>query len=290
MTVYKYGTAERLDVLIKGRIRFTPPNALNDPFELRPHFDNIIPEPELLEKLESVDLRPALTKVYEKLPAAQKSLMSLDMLLEMVNFWLKTEEGRQTFWQTIGMGMGTLRDLTPGFREKVAEGLGSRIGILSVSQVATDPLMWAHYADSHRGIVIGLDDGDDFFNRRRSSDDEFYWLRPVHYRDPKAGLTLRDLDGVEVLARKGPQWSYEKELRVLAPLSDAAEVIELSTGPIHLFDIPPSAITELILGARSTAAVREAAAEVVANPRYQHVRLRQAILDTLTQGVTIEPD
>jgi hypothetical protein len=30
-------------------------------------------------------------------------------------------------------------------------------GILSLTRTPTNPLMWAHYADKHRGIVIGID-------------------------------------------------------------------------------------------------------------------------------------
>jgi hypothetical protein len=36
MIVYKYGTAERIDVLRNRRLRFTQADALNDPFEINP--------------------------------------------------------------------------------------------------------------------------------------------------------------------------------------------------------------------------------------------------------------
>ena len=36
MTVYKYVTAERVDVLRNGLVRFTQAAALNDPFETHP--------------------------------------------------------------------------------------------------------------------------------------------------------------------------------------------------------------------------------------------------------------
>lgn len=37
MSLFKYYTHERIDVLEHGRIRFTPANALNDPFERLPN-------------------------------------------------------------------------------------------------------------------------------------------------------------------------------------------------------------------------------------------------------------
>ena len=32
-----------------------------------------------------------------------------------------------------------------------------RTGLLCLTRTPTNPLMWAHYADSHRGVVIGID-------------------------------------------------------------------------------------------------------------------------------------
>jgi hypothetical protein len=46
--LYKYLRPERADVLKSLEIRFTQPNALNDPFELRPRFESLIPEAEVL--------------------------------------------------------------------------------------------------------------------------------------------------------------------------------------------------------------------------------------------------
>ena len=38
MVFYKYVSAERIDILQNRLIRFTQPNAMNDPFEARPYF------------------------------------------------------------------------------------------------------------------------------------------------------------------------------------------------------------------------------------------------------------
>ena len=38
MVFYKYVSVERIDILQNRLIRFTQPNAMNDPFEAKPHF------------------------------------------------------------------------------------------------------------------------------------------------------------------------------------------------------------------------------------------------------------
>ena len=44
--LYKYLAPERIDVLQKRRIRFTPPGAFNDPFEFRPVLKTLASDPE----------------------------------------------------------------------------------------------------------------------------------------------------------------------------------------------------------------------------------------------------
>ena len=44
MTLFKYMRPERIDVVENLEIRFTQPDALNDPFELRPQFESLVAE------------------------------------------------------------------------------------------------------------------------------------------------------------------------------------------------------------------------------------------------------
>lgn len=185
------------------------------------------------------------------------------------------------FWATIAGVIGELRQLTPWLRDQLADGLGKRIGILSLSSVPDNILMWAHYASRHRGLAIGIDETHPYFDRRRSSVDDLYHLRPVEYRYPKPNASMRDLDGHELLVRKAPDWSYEKEWRVLAPVADAAQTLEHPDGPVHLFPLPPECITEVILGARSDESLHDALRELArADPRYHNLRVRKADLDS----------
>ena len=68
MTVYKYVTPERVDVLRKERIRYTQASALNDPFELPSFFEAIAPEAQILNQLATVDLTSHLIELYQKQP------------------------------------------------------------------------------------------------------------------------------------------------------------------------------------------------------------------------------
>ena len=77
--------------------------------------------------------------------------------------------------------------------------------VASLSANPTSTLMWSHYADSHRGIAIGL-------SFRRSAD--LHYL-PVRYStDYTFDSNATDI-GADILSRKSVAWEYERECRVL---------------------------------------------------------------------------
>lgn len=294
MPVYKYLIPDRIDVLRNGRIRFTQPAALNDPFELRPYFESLVDERELVERMvrDPIDLTPHLLEAYESAPPETRAAVTPEQWLTFVRGVLASEQGQATVQETLGMALGVIRDLTPGAREQIYAGFGERVGILSLSEAPDVPLMWAHYAQSHQGFVVGFDDAHPFFHGRRSEEDDFYHLRAVVYRPPVAYASMMDLDGEAFLVSKHPDWSYERERRMLVPLDPAAPTSVTPAGDaIHLRPFPPDSVECVILGARSAPDLRGAVAELVATDgRYRHVRVLQAVLDPLRGGVRVEPD
>lgn len=292
MTVYKYVVPDRLDVLQHARIRFTQPAALNDPFELRPYFEVFVNEGELLDHMarHPVDLTPHLLEAYEAAPLEDRAGLSPDEWLAAMRVLLESEQGREVYGETLGLLLGAVREATPTLRERVYAEFGERCGILSLAEAPDVDLMWAHYADSHRGFVIGFDEAHPFFDRQRGPDDDFFHLRRVIYREPVAYASLADLDGEAFLLSKGPRWAYERELRMVLPVDPASPTFVGPGGDaIHLRDFPPDAVECVIVGARGTPGLRRALADLVASDgRYGHVRLQQAVLDPRRGAVGIE--
>lgn len=99
----------------------------------------------------------------------------------------------------------------------------ARLRILCLSEINDDLLMWAHYADHHKGAVIRLD-----CSQERES--VLLAALPVNYTDrtPYIGTMqewIRHLTGQEeidydllftkLVTTKSTHWSYEKEWRVV---------------------------------------------------------------------------
>lgn len=80
--------------------------------------------------------------------------------------------------------------------------------VCSLTRNSEEYLMWSHYADSHRGLVLGMD-----------IDDNRYEVYPVQYRPAKdfqMPITgQHHLAARNLLTRKLDLWQYEDEVRIL---------------------------------------------------------------------------
>jgi hypothetical protein len=172
--------------------------------------------------------------------------------------------------------------------ESLYEALNRGVGILSLAEVPDQPLMWAHYAESHRGMLIGFDEEHAFFNRKRSDNDEFYFLRKVIYADLPPAPSVLGVDGNALFVTKGSKWSYEQEWRMLAPLKDSSRSEEIAGDTVHLFAIPPRALVTVVIGARASAEFERSVRDIVrASADLAHISVSRATLDLDGQRVSV---
>lgn len=116
-------------------------------------------------------------------------------------------------------------------------------GIVCMSTSWQHPLMWGHYADSHRGVCLGFD--------VRASD----WKK-VKYQETRPRLTdfgkrslkaLTSSDWEEITLTKFKAWEYEDEYRCIVELKDPDLVSGLYFKPFDGSLI----LREVIVGERS---------------------------------------
>lgn len=139
---------------------------------------------------------------------------------------------------------------------KLLDDVADTKGILCLSEIRNDILMWSHYADCHRGVCLMFDTRHEFFRPA--------W--PVEYADeyPRvdfAGFTrmMGKMGAIGVAAEdaqremirtffltKSNHWCYESEWRVA----------KMTFGPYRM---PPESLTGVIFGARVTPKRIEAA-------------------------------
>lgn len=90
--------------------------------------------------------------------------------------------------------------------EKIDEAR-SRLRLCSLSRNPENALMWAHYANGHRGFLVAAD-----------VDEKVYKLRSVQYDGPSylrnASENGDEETAINVLCHKHEVWAYEEEERV----------------------------------------------------------------------------
>ena len=152
-------------------------------------------------------------------------------------------------------------------------------GILCLTRNPVNPLMWAHYGDKHRGVVVGIDVdragfcemssclipaqfGNVIYTHTRPN----HPLLPVNGRDPiSVGHTHDYPTGHEeklqrLFLQKPACWSYEEEVRVVKCIADRDEngknqsgkfsELTLHTKTLYCYELPKGSIREVYFGLR----------------------------------------
>ena len=119
------------------------------------------------------------------------------------------------------------------------DAFGARSGLLCFSADWTDPVLWSHYGDKHRGVCLG-------FNLCRDK------AEPVKYEDQRIRdelrggdpTTLSDALQQQLLCTKFSGWKYEKEWRRFMPMEETLE-----EGALNFFKFDCTLqLAEIVLG------------------------------------------
>ncbi len=266
--LYKYLSAERVDVLESERVRFTQPAAFNDPFEARPFIEGVAKGRELDEAVDRA-LDAEINTLWKRLPPQDRRKLTLDEYRELLDEHrprLRTEMAdRQP-------------EMGQELREQIYAEANRTLGVLSLTEHPDNLLMWSHYANSHEGIVLGLDASAPWFIDDRIHD-SLRGLRKIDYRSLRPRATANSLTMMEVLFTKSLDWRYEDEWRAVRRIDDAFQVASDTEHPVCLVPLPSHIVREVILGARIGDGTRERVLAALARSGYSEVRVLEASMD-----------
>lgn len=163
----------------------------------------------------------------------------------------------------------------------------AQLGIFALSKTATDALLWSHYANGHRGVCLGFD--SDLLDIK-----DVFIKDDIEYKDepPYVDLFLQMIQelgefvkpweannsypperGEEFYTKqisrlmrsnllvKSNKWRYEEEYRLISNKSG------------H-HDFSPSALREIITGAKISKQDLETIKNIIQHPDYSHVVIR----------------
>lgn len=262
--MYKYLEPDRVDVIERLRIRFTPANDFNDPFECLSD-SHLIEHPGWQRQDEDACVAELLAEdavnaaIYRRAPE-----------------W--TEAGiRQLHRQRYATRLPELKNLASVSLRTARD----PFRILCLSRVPPDTsdafLLWGHYTRSHCGFVIEFNPEDTWFKDHEPIPANPYDCGHVIYSEVRPAWDLDEQGNAqprrEFIFTKSKHWAYEKEFRLVrfagTPGLDASIVDSLIA-------FPPLALRSVTLGVNIALPTRQCVLAACARPELSHVQIRQA--------------
>lgn len=255
--VYKYTSFISAELIIKNRsLRFGRPTEMNDPFDA--YIDDLFDLP-LKEKYRHAAL--TIVDMIENDPTTLSRHLGLSLEeVTAVSSMMRggTQKQRDECLALVASldfvesssQLETELDMMEARRAKLIAQFRES-GIFCATRRKDNLLMWAHYAEQHRGVVFG-------FKPDPAVESFLCLLEPVSYSavrpsfydpiDPLKGARpkLEDMRAFNryLTATKSPEWSYEEELRLVVP-SFVPEGQSATFLPFHSHEL-----VELYLGHR----------------------------------------
>jgi hypothetical protein len=264
--LFKYCDVRGIDILESRRLKVTPPNEFNDPFEFMPKVEFAVSRSRVRNDMTS---KRMLRKLWKELK------LDIDFAAFERTFLERFEKVGSRHVRSL---LNSLQVAADEARDDLVNYLSTEFALICFSEIPDNFLMWSHYTDGHKGIVVGFNARAKFFRQGGN-------LMPVVYRSERvaAAFTSEGLEFVEstdsLMRTKSLDWSYEKEWRQMFSISECQRV-HLDGGKVFYFQsLPPRAISSVTLGARCTATLQQAVRDVLSLKAMKHVKLLRAVLD-----------
>jgi hypothetical protein len=230
MRLYKYCDQRGVDILRMLRLKVTPPNKFNDIFEFTPTSVGADP----VKWAEAKEIPQFAPQIQGRLAAKGKIFQGSE---EEFRDFVEREAK-----EPVLASCDQIREMCRGILDHISK----TNGLICFSKRKNNLLMWSHYAESHKGMVIGFDVPP---NLKTLEAD--YQLRRLPWRLSKDSTPQQFLQETENLVRrKSCHWRYEREARLLWSLADCERDIDCNGALQYFKKITPETIKEVILGYR----------------------------------------
>lgn len=236
--LYKFVSGhEAVSYLLAGHVKFTPISELNDPSELIPNMNrtevqkslNLIrrngySENDMMHLRNQGRLMRTLAPHHQVIEVPKTKELATSIVRS--RFYDQTELLEQRLLET-------------------AQEMASKVGIFCLSSRFDSLPMWAHYARNAAGFAVAFEGLDAVF----PGDDTGVLSKPelVIYEREMHGVTFSPRSHESMFFSKFQDWSYEREVRVVLPLS-RCRAENAGEHLLHLYELPRSCVRQIIIG------------------------------------------
>jgi hypothetical protein len=217
-TIYKYFPPSSAKLVFRHRaLVFTPPKYFNDPFDLRPALD--LPD----------ELSKFVFLKWTREDMAKRANPSLDDPMEISRSGIEMHKDKERINEAITIETDRVRSI-----------FDSSFGICCFTKVRDNPLMWSHYADSHKGFVLQFDLFHPSFKNMGT-------IHRVIYSQKRPLFMYKTQEHLSALYTKAKDWKYEKEYRLIVDLPRCSKM-RYKDGERYIQKFPVSIVKAAYLG------------------------------------------
>jgi hypothetical protein len=274
--LFKYLSPDKLVFFENCLVLLTPPIYLNDPWDFRPK-GRIPSEEEILKAWQEHESDIACSSVIA---------LSAD--------YAQREQRERLVRLRAGV---TSEEFVAGEGGHYQKEIGRFFGIVSLTELPFSRLMWAHYADSHKGFVAEFAAGEETaaygFTIRMCAVGPVVAAK-VKYR-PDFQQISKNADNVhEVCWSKHPHWEDEKEWRIIFPLeqSIARQVSRPGGGELlkrYFLPFAPRGLRRVVFGMRMDADVKQRLRGMLGRQEFKHVQKETTAIHPETGELVPKP-
>jgi hypothetical protein len=208
-------------LLKENSVFFADKKYLNDPTDCSPSIQIDVGDAEIHDYAEKIIFEDSTIYPKTITEAARQianNATSIPTIKE--NFWA---------WKFFNLHSRRLREgetIERIFASEIVNFHIEEAKVFSLSRVPSEPRMWAHYGDSHKGICIEfeIDEGDKL--KHRIGDVEYTTKRPMILASEIMAIPSSTDNAAKTLLfnkmflTKSNGWSYEQESRLFIPKSE----------------------------------------------------------------------
>ena len=176
--------------------------------------------------------------------------------------------------------------------------IGKVVGIVSLTEQALSRLMWAHYADSHRGFVAEFatwEPAEKYgFSIRMCAVGPVVAgkLKPVvaakvKYRSDFQEISRNAENVQEVPWSKHPDWEREQEWRIVWPLRGSIPRTTSEGARRFCLPFPPEGLRRVILGMRVEPELKQRLCRMLDQEEFKHVQKQVTDIDPRTGEMVV---
>ena len=261
-SIFKYVPPDRVDIILNERIAFTPPNRFKDEFDVRPRVKPVT-DGQFLRKR----AKEAEREFLKSLPRYQRP---------------HSKSQRREIFRELRLGAvervrGQAQQNADVWEKQIHQEISNTFGILCMSEVVDENLIWEESADHHRGFAIEFDVA------RRSFQAMGQLRRVVYVPQQPIYDPVKGANGFW-LQKLGAKFQHEREWRISRRL-DQCEVNLVNGIKIYLCSCQRMSIKAIYLGLHCDEGLENKIREALAGAS---VEFNRAYLENRTSKLSFQ--